>query len=168
MRVLRILPAVWKHGRRTVRKETGANGLEVYLYAGKPFQEGLQELCERGWGVMVKLYISGPITGIPDYKEKFMAAAKKLEGTGAVVLNPATLPDGMNRADYMRICLSMVDVADMVVLLPGWENSACAMIEKKYAEYQGKLCATIDGLILAETIRRRREREPEKEIPADH
>ncbi len=118
---------------------------------------------------MVKLYISGPITGIPDYKEKFMAAAKELEEVfdDAVVLNPATLPEGMNRADYMRICLSMVDVADMVALLPGWENSAGAMIEKKYAEYQGKLCETIDWLILAKT-RRRQRREPEKEIPADH
>lgn len=92
---------------------------------------------------MVKLYISGPITGIPDYKEKFMAAAKKLEGTGAVVLNPATLPEGMNREDYMRICLSMVDVADVVVMLPGWEDSAGARLERNYAIYQMKYCVDL-------------------------
>jgi len=38
----------------------------------------------------------------------------------------------------MRICLSMIDSADGIYLLPGWEDSPGAQIEKAYAEYTGK------------------------------
>lgn len=36
-----------------------------------------------------------------------------------MVLNPATLPDGLDDVDYMRICMAMVDAADLAVFLPG-------------------------------------------------
>lgn len=42
---------------------------------------------------------------------------------GHIVLNPAHLPEGMKSADYMRICLAMIDSADLVAFLPGWESS---------------------------------------------
>ena len=38
----------------------------------------------------------------------------------------------------MRICFSMIDSADGIYLLPGWEDSPGAQIEKAYAEYIGK------------------------------
>lgn len=86
------------------------------------------------------VYIAGPITGVPDYKEKFAAAEKRWSETGLfAVLNPATLPAGMKPAQYMSICLPMLLSADLVLFLSGWENSGGAKIERALAEYTGKL-----------------------------
>ena len=49
----------------------------------------------------MKVYIAGKITGDRRYRAKFREAAKALEAAGHVVLNPATLPDGLTDADYM-------------------------------------------------------------------
>ncbi|MBM6724335.1 DUF4406 domain-containing protein [Pseudoflavonifractor phocaeensis] len=57
----------------------------------------------------MKVYIDGKITGDRRYRAKFREAAKTLEEAGHVVLNPATLPDGLDDADYMRICMAMAD-----------------------------------------------------------
>ena len=67
----------------------------------------------------LKIYIAGKITGDPDYAEKFNTAAREYENKGYIVLNPAMLPEGMLPSDYMRICLSMIDTADVVAFLPG-------------------------------------------------
>ena len=39
---------------------------------------------------------------------------------------------------YMPICLAMVTAADVVFMLPGWEESPGACLERAYAQYQGK------------------------------
>lgn len=59
----------------------------------------------------MKIYIAGKIAGDRRYRTKFREAAKKLEAMGHAILNPATLPDGLEQADYMRICLAMVEWA---------------------------------------------------------
>ena len=51
------------------------------------------------------------------------------------MLNPAELPEGMAKADYMRICFAMIDVADAVIFLPGAAESAGARLEMAYCEY---------------------------------
>ena len=51
----------------------------------------------------MKIYIAGKIAGDRKYRAKFREAARALEGMGHVVLNPATLPDGLTDADYMQI-----------------------------------------------------------------
>ena len=86
----------------------------------------------------MKVYIAGKITGDCDYREKFERAAELLRREGHVVLNPTTLPEGMSAADYMRICFAMIDVADRVVLLPDWQSSPGARLEKEYCRYIGK------------------------------
>ena len=56
----------------------------------------------------MKIYIAGKIAGDRRYRAKFREAAKTLEAAGHVVLNPATLPDGLTDGDYMRIALAML------------------------------------------------------------
>lgn len=84
----------------------------------------------------MKIYIAGPISGDPDYKAKFAAAAAWLgKDTGDRILNPAMLPEGLTPAQYMQICVPMLLAADRVVFLPGWENSKGAQIEHALAMY---------------------------------
>ena len=86
----------------------------------------------------MKIYISGKITGDPNYREKFAAAEKFYYEQGAIVLNSATHPGGMDRSDYMRICFAMIDSADTVVMLNDWPTSEGAKAEFAYAKYIGK------------------------------
>lgn len=83
------------------------------------------------------VYIAGPITGDAGYRLKFSAAEKAIRrrDPSAVVINPALLPEGMDRADYMAICLPMLMRADVVYLLPGWRSSGGAQVEQGLAEY---------------------------------
>lgn len=60
----------------------------------------------------MKVYLAGKITGDPNYREKFAAAAKKLEErAGVTVISPAVTPEGLKKADYMRICFAMLESA---------------------------------------------------------
>ena len=45
-----------------------------------------------------KIYIAGKITGDPDYKAKFNAAAEAYKKKGYTVLNPSWMPQGMQQA----------------------------------------------------------------------
>lgn len=83
-------------------------------------------------------YIAGKITGDPTYREKFAHAQEVLEHRGYIVLNPALLPEGMKSKDYMRICMPMLDKADVVFFLPGWPNSKGVQLEKQYCAYVQK------------------------------
>lgn len=86
----------------------------------------------------MKIYIAGKITGDPGYLDKFREEAEKQERLGHIVLNPAELPEGMSKAEYMRICFAMIDCADTVFLLPGWQGSPGARLEQAYCSYTGK------------------------------
>lgn len=86
----------------------------------------------------MKIYIAGKITGDPGYQSKFRRAAVGLRMCGNIVLNPAERPEGMTAADYMRICLAMIDAADRVIFLPDAGDSAGAQVERAYCEYVGK------------------------------
>lgn len=50
----------------------------------------------------------------------------------------ATLPEGLRKKDYMKICFAMIDVADVVAFIPDWVCSAGARLEFEYCEYIGK------------------------------
>lgn len=85
-----------------------------------------------------KLYIAGKITGDPDYKAKFEAAQQVFEKQGFLVLNPTWMPQGLQPADYMRMCFAMIDAADVVAFLPGYELSPGAQLELQYCFYTDK------------------------------
>lgn len=86
----------------------------------------------------MKLYIAGKITGDKEYRKKFAAKEKELKEKGRIILNPAMLPKGLDKGEYMRICFAMIDVADAVVLLPDYRQSAGAMVEYAYSIYVDK------------------------------
>ena len=50
----------------------------------------------------------------------------------------AVLPEGLEKADYMRICLAMLDSADAIAPLLSWTRSDGAAIEMSLARYTGK------------------------------
>lgn len=84
------------------------------------------------------VYIAGPIEGVKTYKLDFAKAKRHLEELGYVVLSPAELPEGMTKAQYMRINFAQIDAAHVVYFLPGWQNSRGATLERAYCEYIGK------------------------------
>lgn len=88
----------------------------------------------------MRIYLSGSMASCMDtYKDKFNKAQLRLEKEGHIVINPATLPIGLQSDRYMPICLSMLDGADAICMIGSdWQDSKGALLEKAYAEYQGK------------------------------
>lgn len=81
----------------------------------------------------MKIFISGQITGIENYWERFNEAEERLTSSGHLVLNPANLPVGFDGSDYMLIAYAMIEVCDAVLMLEGWNNSQGARTEHEKA-----------------------------------
>jgi len=81
----------------------------------------------------MRLYIAGPMSGLPDYNyPAFFAAERDLIAAGFDTLNPARDEgrDGCKEwADFMRASLRDLADADGIALLPGWQNSRGAAME---------------------------------------
>ena len=94
------------------------------------------------------VYIAGPMKGKKNMnRPAFYEAQDALEENGYLVLNPAKLPIGMPQTAYLPICLKMVDQADVVAMMEGWQSSDGAKIERAYAQYQGKRIVELNWLI---------------------
>ena len=80
----------------------------------------------------MKVYLSGPMSGIPDFNRPALAAAAdKLRRKGHQVFNPgaANLKD-MSYGKILAYDLNLVcDWADAIALLPGWQCSKGASAE---------------------------------------
>lgn len=99
-----------------------------------------------------KLYLAGPMTGIPQFNfPAFMAAQKDLEERGYEIINPADLDlkdlnttamsstdgkitaegvDGYTFGDFLARDVKIIaDLVGGVVCLPNWENSKGARLE---------------------------------------
>lgn len=82
---------------------------------------------------MTKIYLAGPMTGLPDYNyPAFREAAEKLRERGWKVLSPAENYNGdtsLPRYMYMRKNIKLLLKAEGIVLLPGWQDSEGAKLE---------------------------------------
>ena len=123
----------------------------------------------------MKIYLSGPMTGLPEYNYRaFHAAARQLRSLGHTVVNPAELhPHGWLRrllhrvlrvlrlvrgnppaptwVDYMRADVRALLECDVIATLPGWEQSRGARIEVSIAAELGMRRCTIAEALSANT-----------------
>ena len=91
------------------------------------------------------IYISGRITGEPNYKELFNAAENKLIELGYKVINPVSFEKGMTELNielsyenYIRYSLTKLDEADAIYMLSNWTLSKGACVEIFYAKAMRK------------------------------
>ena len=84
------------------------------------------------------IFISGPITGVDDYKQKFAEVEDKLTKQGHIVLNPTSINPNLPYEDLMQLCFKMIDIADTVYFISGWASSKGAMREYHYAAAKQK------------------------------
>lgn len=83
---------------------------------------------------MRRIYISGPITGVPDYNRRaFQTAEDLIWEAGYTPVNPHKLPPladvELPWEDYLKKDLRELLLCDAVVLLEGWSGSRGALLE---------------------------------------
>ena len=87
------------------------------------------------------VYLSGKITDNDNYKTEFSCADLFLSQMGYIVINPAELDEiaeGLTYEQYMQICYRLVDIADIIFMVSGWQKSKGANAELTYAKSLGK------------------------------
>lgn len=93
----------------------------------------------------MKIYISGGITNVPNFMERFAEAEKMLRNAypKAEVINPAlvnsNLPKSTTHEQYMKMSFLMLDMADYVYMLNNWRESCGASQEYGYALAKDKV-----------------------------
>lgn len=92
---------------------------------------------------MTELFISGPISGVPDYGMNFGRASKELVDAGYEIMTPVNNRPWVVDEDealwtsYMRASLRQLLRCHGVALLEGWQYSRGAQVEKALADSLG-------------------------------
>ncbi len=105
-------------------------------------------MAERQETHSVTLYLSGPMSGLPEFNyPAFTSAAKILRSQGHAVVSPHELPADCpgclntgyehSWSEHMRVDLAALLTCDVIVMLPGWQQSRGALLEKSVAEAIG-------------------------------
>jgi hypothetical protein len=72
----------------------------------------------------VKLYLSGPMTGLPEHNfPAFIDYAEGLRARGYEVVSPAEMPECDSYEDYLRMDIQAILGVEALAVLPGWSNS---------------------------------------------
>ena len=90
-----------------------------------------------------RIYISGPITGTTDYKERFAAAADFLRKGGYKPVNPTTMFGWFQfifekfpyRLQVLIDCLVLAFTCDAIYLMADYKFSRGATLEKAVADF---------------------------------
>lgn len=90
----------------------------------------------------MKIYLSGPITGLPEKnRPAFKEAENILLSQGHEVFNPfqldLILPPTASWEDNMRHCIAELSKHQNICLLPGWDKSKGARLEALIAAQMG-------------------------------
>lgn len=87
------------------------------------------------------VYLSGSITGNDNCNQDFGCAERFLSQMGYAVINPVKvgkeLPD-LTHEQYMQVCYRLIDIADIIFMVSGWQKSKGANAELSYAKSLGK------------------------------
>ena len=95
---------------------------------------------------MRPIYLAGPMTGIPNFNHAlFHAEAARLRALGYEVINPAEINPDPNAQweECMRRDIKALMDCDAVALLPGWQTSKGASLERYTAASLGMRCAPV-------------------------
>ena len=87
------------------------------------------------------VYLSGLKTDSESCKNEFVCAELFLKQMGYVVLNPTEILKDLGNLSYeqcMQICYRLVDIADIIFMVSGWQKSKGANAELSYAKSLGK------------------------------
>lgn len=88
----------------------------------------------------MKYYLAGPMSGLPESNYAlFNQEAARLRAEGHDVVNPAENPEPPcgSWVGYMRMSVAQVVTCEAVAMLPGWENSKGATLERHIARALG-------------------------------
>lgn len=106
---------------------------EVRQEARKALQAAGMRPADNLTGKPVKVYLAGPMTGLPEYNfPAFFQAAELLRERGLIVENPAEHAQRNPQSSwegYMRQSIKILMRCDEIYLLPGWEESSGACLE---------------------------------------
>lgn len=96
---------------------------------------------------MERIYLSGPMTGLPDFNyPAFHAQAVRLRELGFDVENPAENPAQETWQEYMRWAMAQMLTCDTIALLPGWADSRGATLERYMASQIGMTIVTATSI----------------------
>lgn len=91
---------------------------------------------------MKKAYISGQISGLPydEVAAKFATAEAKLQAQGYETVNPLNNGIPINAPWEIHVAMDVILLmgCDTIYLLPDWQQSKGATLEKSFAELTGK------------------------------
>ena len=104
------------------------------------------------------IYISGPMTGLPDFNyPAFNAAAARLRAAGYNVVNPAEkyLPTSAHWSEHLRADIKAMMDCDSVATLPGWAASKGAKLELSVARPLGFTVLSVEQWLEAAALHQR-------------
>lgn len=90
----------------------------------------------------MRIYISGRITGVSNYEEKFAAAEREIKNgidPNAIIFNPTKLKlEGEpSWSDYMKCDICLLVDCDTIFMMKGWRRSKGARLEHHIAKKLG-------------------------------